>query len=200
MAIYQPQDKFYRKAHEQGLPSRAAFKLRELLARYRLVGRDTRVLDLGCAPGGWMAVLDEMVSGRGKVVGIDLAACRPPSPAAAVITGNAADQNVVRAALDLLGGPADLITSDMAPKLSGIRARDEARCEELVQLALEVAAQTLRPGGSMIVKLFMGGGFAQTTATFRGRFKLVDIARTKATRPGSRELYLVGRDFGALQL
>ncbi len=83
----------------------------------------------------------------------------------------------------------------MAPKLSGIKARDEARCEQLLEVALQSAAEMLKPGGAMIAKAFMGGDFAQVVASFRSRFRLVDIVRTNATRPGSRELYLVARDF-----
>jgi 23S rRNA (uridine2552-2'-O)-methyltransferase len=195
MANYQPRDKFYKRAREQGLPSRAAFKLSELLERYHLLGPRVRVLDLGCAPGGWLAVMAPMVTGEGKLVGIDLAPCPPPSPKVAVLTGDVAEESTRRAALDLLGGRADLITSDMAPKLSGIRARDEARCEELVRLALQTAAETLKRGGAMIAKVFMGEDFPEILAAFRRHFRTVDIVRTKATRPGSRELYLVARNF-----
>jgi 23S rRNA (uridine2552-2'-O)-methyltransferase len=195
MAHYQPRDKYFKRAREQGLPSRAAFKLSELLERYRLLRPGSRVLDLGCAPGGWLAVLARMANGEARIVGVDLVACPVTSPKVAVLIGDAADPAVRRAALDLLGAPADLIISDMAPKLSGIKTRDEARCEELLSLALQTAAEILKPGGAMIAKAFMSGDFAQIVAAFRARFRAVDIVRTAATRPGSRELYLVARDF-----
>jgi 23S rRNA (uridine2552-2'-O)-methyltransferase len=195
MANYQPQDKFFKKAREQGLPSRAAFKLGELIQRYHLLTPRARVLDLGCAPGGWLAVIARMLGPDGKVVGVDLVACGPPAPRVAVLTGDISDHSVRLAALDLLGARADLITSDMAPKLSGVRTHDEARCEELVRLALQAAGEVLRPGGSLIAKAFMGNGFTEIVAALRARFRSVDIVRTKATRPGSRELYLVARDF-----
>ena len=194
MAHYQPQDKYFKRAREQGLPSRAAFKLRELLERHHLLRSRMRVLDLGCAPGGWLAVLAAMARDA-RIVGIDLLPCPVTSPTVAVVTGDAADAIVRRAAMDLLGGPADLIISDMAPKLSGIRTRDEARCEELLNLAMQIAAEMLKPGGAMVAKAFMSGDFAQTVAAFRVRFRTVDIVRTAASRPGSRELYLVARDF-----
>ena len=136
-----------------------------------------------------------MVSDEAKVVGVDLVACPAPSPKVAVLTGDMAEPAVRRTALDLLGGPADLIISDMAPKLSGIKTRDAARCEELLELALQTASEMLKPGGAMIAKAFMGEGFTQTVAAMRARFRTVDIVRTNATRPGSRELYLVARDF-----
>jgi 23S rRNA (uridine2552-2'-O)-methyltransferase len=195
MAHYQPQDKYFKRAREQGLPSRAAFKLSELLQRYHLLGPRMRVLDLGCAPGGWLAVLGRIAPRETKIVGIDLVPCPAMSPNATVLTGDAADPEIRRAALDLLGAPADLIISDMAPKLSGIQARDEARCEELLDLALRIAAQMLKPGGAMIVKAFMSGGFSAMLPEFRARFRKVDIVRTAATRPGSRELYVVARGF-----
>ncbi len=195
MAHYQPQDKYFKRAREQGLPSRAAFKLSELLERYHLLRPRMRVLDLGCAPGGWLAVLARMAGNDARIVGIDLAPCAAVSPKVTLLTGDAADPEMRRAALDLLGGPADLVLSDMAPKLSGIKARDEARCEELLDLALEIASQMLKPGGALIAKAFMSGGFTQIVAAFRARFRVVDIVRTAATRPGSRELYLVARDF-----
>ncbi len=195
MAHYQPRDKYFKRAREQGLPSRAAFKLSELLERYRLLRPRMRVLDLGCAPGGWLAVLAATAARDARIVGVDLVACPVTSPKVRVLTGDAADAAVRRAAFDLLGGPADLIISDMAPKLTGIKARDEARCEELLNLALHIAAEMLEPGGAMIAKVFMSGDFTQTVAAFRARFRTIDIVRTAATRPGSRELYLVARDF-----
>ena len=97
-----------------------------------------------------------MIGAGSRVVGIDLVACPPPqSPQVTVLTGDFADPALRRAALEALGGPADLLLSDMAPKLSGIKARDEARCEELLNLALQTAAEMLQPGGTMIAKAFM---------------------------------------------
>ncbi len=195
MAHYQPRDKYFKRAREQGLPSRAAFKLTELLERYRLLRPRMRVLDLGCAPGGFLAVLARMAGDESKVVGVDLVAC-PLAPAKiTVLTGDVADPAVRRAAFEALGAPADLIISDMAPKLSGIKARDEARCEELLRVALQTAAEMLKPAGAMIAKAFMSGDFPQILTEFRARFGSVDIVRTAATRPGSRELYLVARQF-----
>lgn len=200
MAHYQPRDKYFKRAREQGLPSRAAFKISELLESHRLLRPRIRVLDLGCAPGGWLAVLAANAARDARIVGIDLVACAPPAPGAAApyvtaLKGDAADPAMRREAYQLLGGPADLIISDMAPKLSGIRARDEARCEELLSLALNIAAEMLKPGGDMIAKTFMSGDFQQTLAALRASFGKVATVRTAATRPGSRELYLVARDF-----
>jgi 23S rRNA (uridine2552-2'-O)-methyltransferase len=195
MAHYQPRDRYFKRAREQGLPSRAAFKLSEMLERYRLLGPRMRVLDLGCAPGGWLAVLARMAGSGSTIVGVDLAPCQVASPQVRVLTGDAADPALHSAAFERLGGRADLIISDMAPKLSGIKVQDEARCEDLLNLALQIADELLKPGGAMIAKAFMSGDFTQTLAAFRAKFGALDSVRTAATRPGSRELYLVGRDY-----
>ena len=195
MARYQPHDKFYHRAREQGLPSRAAFKLEELLARFRLVREGGRVIDLGCAPGGWLAILAGAVGERGRAVGVDLAACARIHTNIVTIVGDILDPAVRAALLEALGGPADLVTSDLAPKLTGIKARDEARLVELLDAAVTVARDVLKPGGAMVAKVFMGGGFEAARALFAQDFGRCEVVRTRASRPGSSELYLVARDF-----
>ncbi len=195
MATYEPKDKYYRKARERGLVSRAAFKIEEIIARSRLPVRGARIVDLGAAPGGWLKILAKAAGEGGRVVGIDLAPCRNPPAGVATVVADVCDPSAAGAALRKLGGPADLVTSDLAPKLSGVRARDEARSRELALAALEFAARALRPGGAMVVKLFMGAEFAGTVESFRERFDDVQVMRTAASRPGSSELYLVARNF-----
>jgi 23S rRNA (uridine2552-2'-O)-methyltransferase len=195
MARYQHRDHYYRKANERGLPSRAAFKLEELLKRFKLVGAGGRVVDLGCAPGGWLAILSGIVGNNGRVAGIDLVSC--PQFAANVITisGDVAERTVRIKAAQALGGSADLITSDLAPKLSGIADRDQARTREVLEAALDLAHDLLKPGGAMVAKVFMGGGFDEVRALFVRDFARVETVRTRASRPGSSELYLVAQGF-----
>jgi len=152
MARYEPHDKFYRRAREQGLPSRAAFKIEELITRFRLVRPGARVIDLGCAPGGWLAILSQVVGESGRVVGIDLAACPRIGPNVETIVGDILNPATHSAVLEMLSGPADLVTSDLAPKLTGIKERDQARAAELIESALVIAQSTLRPGGAMVTK------------------------------------------------
>ncbi len=192
MAKYQPHDKFYRKAQQKGLPSRAAFKIEELLTRVKLPAA-ARVIDLGCAPGGWLAILAGAVGTEGRVVGIDLAPVRDFGPTVTTIVGDIRDLALVEAVKEKLGGPADLVTSDLSPKLTGIRERDEAQFEQLMDAALALAARTLKPGGAMIAKLFMGAAFKDTIARFERMFSKVEVTRVKATRPGSSELYVIAR-------
>ena len=193
MATYTPRDRFYRKAREQGLASRAAFKIEELIERFKLARPGARIVDLGCAPGGWLKILARAATEHGVVVGVDLAECK--APGVITIAGDIRDPAIAAAITERLGGAADLITSDLAPKLSGIAVRDQARSRELVEAALGVAQRLLRPGGAMVAKLFMGADFEPVVAEFRRRFSSVQIARTEATRPGSSELYVVARDF-----
>lgn len=195
MARYDPHDKFYRKAREKGLPSRAAFKLDELLARFRLVRSGARVADLGCAPGGWLAILSRSVAPGGQVVGVDLSPCANIARNVATIAGDIRDAAVRAAVVEKLGGLADLVTSDLSPKLSGIAERDQALSRELLEAALGFACDALKPGGAMIVKVFMGAGFDQARALFDGCFATVEVVRTRATRPGSAELYVIARGY-----
>jgi 23S rRNA (uridine2552-2'-O)-methyltransferase len=192
---YEPHDKFYRKARAMGLPSRAAFKIEEILARNRLIPKNAKIVDLGCAPGGWLAILARAVGANGLVVGIDLAQCRALAPNVVTIAGDVRDATVRTEVAARLGGSADLITSDLSPKLTGIADRDQAQSAELLSIALEFAHGVLKPDGALIVKLFMNGEFSQTKANFARAFAKVEVTHTKASRPGSSELYLIARGF-----
>jgi 23S rRNA (uridine2552-2'-O)-methyltransferase len=192
---YEPHDKFYRKARAMGLPSRAAFKIEEILARKRLVPKDARIVDLGCAPGGWLAILAKNVGAGGRVVGVDLAPVKNPPAGATTIVGDILDATVIARVANELGGRADLVTSDLAPKLTGIAARDEAQSRELIEAALAFAVSILAPKGAMVVKLFMGSEFKDVVDAFKRHFGTVEATRTKASRPGSAELYIIARDF-----
>jgi 23S rRNA (uridine2552-2'-O)-methyltransferase len=195
MATYEPRDKYYRKAHELGLPSRAAFKIEELIARGNLVRKGARVVDLGCAPGGWLQILARAVGLDGLVVGVDLAEVKGAPHGVVTIAGDILDPAVSERVAKALGGKADLVTSDLAPKLTGIAVRDEARSHELVATALEFAIGALAPGGAMIAKIFMSGDFNAIVGKFKEHFAKVEVKRTKASRPGSAELYVIARDF-----
>jgi 23S rRNA (uridine2552-2'-O)-methyltransferase len=192
---YEPHDKFYRKARALGLPSRAAFKIEEIIARNRLIGRGARIVDLGCAPGGWLAILVAAAGASGRVVGVDLAGVKNPPAGAITIAGDILDPAVAARVHRELGALADLVTSDLAPKLTGIAARDEARSHELIECALSFATTMLKPGGAMVVKLFMGPQFKDIVDSFKRHFAKVEVTRTKASRPGSSELYIVAREF-----
>ena len=195
MARYHHRDRFHRRAEELGLPSRAAFKLEELLARFKLLSARGRVIDLGCAPGGWLSILARAAGSSGRVVGVDLSPCPSTGSNVITVTGDIGASETRRKVWELLGSAADLITSDLAPKLSGIAEQDQARSRELVETALDLARGILRSEGAMVVKIFMGPDFEQMRAQFAHDFDRVEVVRTRATRPGSAELYVVARGF-----
>src|SRR5215472_12712935 len=177
MATYEPRDKYYRKAREKGLVSRAAFKIEELIARSKLVTRGGRVADLGCAPGGWLVILARAVGPQGRVVGVDLARCANPPPGTTTIVGDITDTATVAQAIDALGGPADLVTSDLAPKLTGIAVRDEAQSYRVLEAALAFARRALRADGAMVSKVFMGSEFKPFIEEFERDFAQVEVTR-----------------------
>jgi 23S rRNA (uridine2552-2'-O)-methyltransferase len=193
---YDPKDFYFRKAKQQGYRARSAFKIDEILRRRRLLARGQAVLDLGASPGGFLQVLADMVGDRGIAVGVDREPIRSlgkPWVKTAVVDLLAPDAVVrIRA---LHPGPFDLVTSDMAPKTTGVKVTDEARSLELCRMALGVAVETLKLGGAFVTKLFMGGDFPVFRDEVRARFDRVDVAKPQATREHSYEVYVVGKGF-----
>lgn len=189
---YDPRDFYYRKAKKEGLRARSAFKIEEIARRFRLLKPGMAVLDLGAAPGGWLQIMAKAVGPQGTVVGVDLVAIAPmgtPQVRTAVLDIRAED---FEAKLhDLHAGRFDLVTSDMAPKTSGIKTADEARSLELSSLALETAKKTLAPGGAFVCKVFMGGGFDELLRAVKASFLRVKVVRPEATRERSFEHYVV---------
>jgi 23S rRNA (uridine2552-2'-O)-methyltransferase len=195
---YDPKDRFYRKAKAEGFRARSAFKIEEILRRQKLLGKGGSVLDLGAAPGGFLQILADVVGPQGVAVGVDIVAMRElgkPWVRTAVLDLLAEDALARIQALH--PGRFDLVTSDMAPKTIGVKVADEARSLELARMALSVAGETLKLGGSLVVKVFMGGDFPIFQREMRARFGKVDVVRPEATRERSFEVYVVGRDFRA---
>ena len=193
---YDPKDRFYRKAKEEGFRARSAFKIDEILRRQKLLGKGGAVLDLGAAPGGFLQILADVVGPGGVAVGVDIVPMRDlgkPWVRTAVLDLLAPD--ALPRIRELHPGRFDLVTSDMAPKTIGVKVTDEARSLELARMALAVAADTLKLGGSFVVKVFMGGDFPIFQKEMRARFGKVDVVRPEATRERSFEVYVVGRDF-----
>jgi len=194
--VYRKKDSFYRRAKASGYRSRAAYKLLELDRAYHLLRPGDRVLDLGCAPGGWLQVAAAAVGPKGRVVGVDIEPVASlPCQCVRIVFGNLTDEIVRARAAEELGGLADVVLSDMAPKLTGIRERDEVRADELVGAALAVADELLRPGGRMVVKLFSGRAAEDRVRQIKQRFERTHLTRTDATRKGSAEFYAVGVGF-----
>jgi 23S rRNA (uridine2552-2'-O)-methyltransferase len=194
--MYEPKDALYRRAKQEGYRSRAAFKLTELQRRTRIIRRGDAVVDLGAWPGGWLQVAAELVGATGRVLGIDVVALAPLTDARVlVLKADATDPMLPARARELLGRPADVVLSDMAPKLSGIAPRDAARSAELLEAARHFASEILRPGGTLVVKTFGGAEMEAARAALRTSFAKVRLVGLDATRKRSSEIYLVATDY-----
>lgn len=191
MAHYKRKDATYWAAKQAGLRSRAGIKLEDLDARFRLLAPGRRVVDLGCWPGAWLQVASQRVGAAGLVVGVDLVAVDPlPQSNIVTVVGDAGTFEVQQQIIDAIGGSADVILSDLSPKLTGIRAADQAREELMVDIALAFADRVLVPGGNMLVKVFSGvEQYARDR--LRQQFTKVTAFRPPSTRKGSSEIYVM---------
>lgn len=190
---YQPKDHFFRKAKEEGLRARSAFKIDEITRRFSLFKEGQTIIDLGAAPGGFLQIILNQIGPRGQVIGVDLAAIKPlgrPNVKTAVMDVLADD--FASALEELQPGPVDVVVSDLAPKTTGIKDVDEARSLRLARVALDVASSRLRRGGHFVAKLFMGADFEGFRSDVRSLFDEVKIVRPEATRGASMEIYVVG--------
>jgi len=190
-------DPYVRRAKTQGYRSRAAYKLLQLLKPDGLVRPGDTVVDLGAAPGSWSQVLVECVGRSGRVVAVDLLEVAPV-PGVVVIRGDFGEEAVLRRLEEALGGrKIDLVVSDMAPNISGVRSSDQARSIHLCELALDFAETHLNCGGAFVVKAFQGAGYPEFLASMRRIFVSVASRKPGASRGESNEMYLVGKKLKA---
>lgn len=187
-------DPYVRAAQSRGFRSRAAFKLLEMDEKHRLLKPDSRVVDLGAAPGGWTQVAVEKAGPKGRVVALDLLAM-DPVPGAMVLQGDFQDAAVEQAVLAALDGPADLVLSDMAPNTTGHAATDHLRIIALAELALDFALKVLSPGGGFVAKVFQGGSEKGLLDALKRNFTAVRHVKPPASRKDSSELYVVATGF-----
>ncbi len=188
-------DHYVQEARRLGYRSRAAFKLIELIERDRLVRPGLRVADLGAAPGSWSQVLAARVGPGGAVYALD-ALPMEPVPGVRFVQGDFAEEaTLARFEALLTGGSLDLVVSDMAPNISGIGAVDQARSLHLAELALEFGTRWLKPGGSLVVKVFQGAGFREFQGQLAARFGRVVARKPQASRGRSPEVYVVASGF-----
>jgi 23S rRNA (uridine2552-2'-O)-methyltransferase len=185
-------DPYVAAAKAQGWRSRAAFKLIELDEKFHLLRPGLRVVDLGAAPGGWTQVA--IRCGVAEVVGLDLLPIDPIA-GATLIQGDFNDPDMPGRLEALLGGPPDLVLSDMAPNTTGHAATDHLRIIALAELALEFALRTLAPGGAFVAKVFQGGSEREMLAPMKRAFATVRHAKPPASRKESSELYVVATGF-----
>ncbi|MFA6363512.1 RlmE family RNA methyltransferase [Methanoregula sp.] len=184
-------DKVYLRAKQEGFRSRASYKLIEIQNKFAIIRENDNIIDLGAAPGSWLQVLRTLTSG--KVLGIDL------NPIAALegidtIEGDLTDLTIQKQAQEMLG-TVSVVVCDAAPKLSGHKSYDQVRAIALGEEALIFASHVLKPGGNFVIKSFQGVDFPELLDRIKEHFFVVKTYSTKATRKGSTEIYIIGKNF-----
>ena len=188
-------DPYVQLAQKEGYRSRSAYKLIELNQKDRLLRPGMWVMDLGSAPGGWSQVAARAVGAKGRVLATDILAMDPISKVD-FIQGDFTSDEVVEKIMAWLGDEKfDVIVSDIAPNLSGIDVADQARSIYFLELALDSVRLALKPGASFIAKMFQGQGSDEYIKELRKSFQKVSIRKPKASRPESREVYIVAKDY-----
>jgi len=188
-------DEYVKRAQKEGYRSRAVYKLREIDERNGLFRPGMTVVDRGAAPGGWAEYARQRVGLNGRVVAVDILPMAP-LPGVEFVCGDFTEPDVLESVLMALAGkPVDLVISDMAPNISGVVVSDQAKSMYLAELALDFAKQTLRPGGSLLLKAFQGQGYNELHRAMRAHFAQVLTKKPSASRARSREMYLLGKDF-----
>jgi len=185
---------YYRQAKKENYRSRAAYKLKQINERFEVINIGDRVVDLGASPGGWSQVAIERVGTAGKVVSSDIKHMRKIDNVDFVY-GDIRDKKTVEAILAMLGGAADVVISDMAPNISGNYSLDHAVSIELCEYALEFAKQSLRQGGSLVVKAFEGDMYGEFLTKLKKNFRSVKGHNPSASRPSSSEIYVIAKGF-----
>lgn len=187
----QAQDPYFRKAKQEGYRARSAYKLQEINDRLRLIRPGSTVLDLGAAPGSWSQLASKLVGKAGRVIAVDLTPIEP-LPGVVTIQADILKPETVAEIASLLPAGADVVLSDVSPKISGVKLTDHVRSIELAEASLQVALRFLRSGGAFVVKVFQGEDFPAFVASVRSYFETVKVMRPEASRDESNEHYVVG--------
>ncbi len=188
-------DPYVKRAHEEGWRSRAAFKLEEIDRAERLIRPGMTIVDLGAAPGGWSQYAARVLAGRGRVIALDVLDM-PALPGVEFMQGDFSDDAVLERLRGLLvSDQVDLVLCDMAPNMMGIADVDHDRSMHLVDLAVDFAAQALRPGGDLLMKVFQGREFQPLVARLRKQYETVKLRKPKASRARSPEVYVLARGY-----
>ncbi len=188
-------DEYVKKAQREGYRSRAVYKLEEIQEKDRILRPGMTIVDLGAAPGGWSQYATQRLDGRGRIVASDILPM-DALPDVTFLQGDFTEDDVFDALCVAIGeSPVDLVMSDMAPNISGMEAVDVPRAMYLVELAVDLAGKVLAPGGDLLFKAFQGEGFDALVRELRGRFSRVVIRKPRASRPRSREVYVLARGY-----
>ena len=194
-AARQARDPFVAAARRAGFRARAVFKLEEIDRKYRLIKPGSLIVDLGAAPGSWCQYAASRVRGTGRIIAVDLLAMEGVEKVN-FIRGDFTNEEVVAKVMTALNGrPPDLVLSDLAPNFSGIATTDQGRMEALQGAVLAFCRRALRPGGTLLTKLFEGESAAAARQQFAECFARLRIVKPQASRAQSREMYLLGMEY-----
>lgn len=180
---------YYKAAKKQGYRSRSAFKLKQMIKKYKLLHGVDRVVELCSSPGGWTQIIRE-IDGSIEIVAVDLNPM-PPIQGVKFVHGDILEEETLEKIISLIGGAADLVLSDCSPKVTGQWELDVARQLALAEGTLDIAYRILAPGGKVLTKVFQGPGFQEFLASTRERFNSVKLVKPPASRRTSAEIYLV---------
>lgn len=190
---YNPKDYYFKKAKKENFAARSVFKLEEIDARFKIIKKGQKILDLGASPGSWSQYCSQKVGAEGRILGVDLTKIEIKLSNATFIQADLRDLNLQEVFQQHGFEPAfDLVISDMAPKTTGIRITDQARSMELCELALDVARRFLKPGGHFVCKLFHSDDFNKLRDEIKKDFQKFEAVRPDSTRRISKEIFLVG--------
>jgi 23S rRNA (uridine2552-2'-O)-methyltransferase len=186
-------DEYVKRAQREGFRSRAVYKLEEIQQKDRILHPGMTVVDLGAAPGGWSQYAGQLLKGQGHIIALDILPM-DVLPGVEFIQGDFREETVFDSLMEILGNTGvGLVMSDMAPNISGMEAVDQPRGMYLAELAVDFAARTLEKGGDLLFKVFQGEGFDALVKDLRTQYRKVLIRKPKASRPRSREVYIMAK-------
>ena len=186
-------DEYVKRAQREGYRSRAVYKLDEIQQKDHILRPGSVVVDLGAAPGGWSQYAAQVLKGKGRIIALDILPM-DPLPDVEFLQGDFREDDILTALNELLGGgTVNLVMSDMAPNISGMEAVDQPRSMYLAELAADFAASVLGKGGDLLFKGFQGEGFDALLKDLRGQYRKILIRKPKASRPRSREVYVLAK-------
>jgi 23S rRNA (uridine2552-2'-O)-methyltransferase len=190
-------DEYVKRAQREGYRSRAVYKLEEIQQKDRIIRPGMTLVDLGAAPGGWSQYAARLLRGKGRIIALDILPMEPLD-GVEFVQGDFTEDESLDLLMELLGDDqVDLVMSDMAPNISGMDAIDQPRSMYLAELAVDFAANVLRKGGDLLFKAFQGEGFEELIKALRLQYQQVRIRKPRASRPKSREVYVLARHFKA---
>lgn len=188
-------DTFVKRAQKANVRARSFFKLEEIQNHYKIIGPQSKVVDLGAAPGSWSEFAAKLIGPQGKIFAVDLLPIIP-IPRVEFIQGDFTKDEIVNALLQKIGADKiDVVISDMAPNASGIPEVDQLRAIVLCEKALEFSQKVLKKGGSLLIKTFQGQGWQEFLQSLKKNFSVVKTIKPEASRARSREVYILAQDF-----